>query len=97
MGVRLTDLETAKGHLRITDDASDDIIISKLEQASGFIIDFCKVDSDYWDQDSSESVAVPVAVEAATLLVMEALFDGTEPLSPSVKSLLQMHRDPALT
>lgn len=95
--VALVDLETAKAHLRLDSDDADEIVATKLTQASAFVIDYCKVDDELWDQDSTESVPVPGAVEAATLLVLEALFDGTaEPLSDAVKSLLHMHRDPAL-
>jgi hypothetical protein len=93
----LVDLEKAKGHLRMDDDAADDIIASKIEQASAILINYLKVDADVWDQDSTESVPVPLTVEAAVLLATEALFDGGEPLSQTVKDLVHRYRDPALS
>lgn len=92
----LVNLELARSHLRLDDDAADDLIVRKIEQASDVVIDYCKVDDEMWDPDSTESVALPGEVEAAVLLVLEALFDGGEPLSDAVKSLLHRHRDPAL-
>lgn len=94
--MRLVDIEKAKSHLRMDDDYADDIIMSKIEQASSIIVNYLKVDEDLWDQDSSESVALPLTVEAAVLLVVEALFDGAEPLSQTVKDLVHRYRDPAL-
>ena len=92
----LVDLETAKGHLSMDEDAADDIIVSKIEQASAILINYLKVDADLWDQDSTESDPVPLTVVAAVLLVTEALFDGHEPLSQTVKDLVHRLRDPAL-
>jgi hypothetical protein len=92
----LVDLETAKGHLRMDEDHADDVIYSKIAQASAIVIGYLKKDPDIWDIDSTESEPIPKVVEAAVLLIMEALFDGTEPLSQTVKDLLHRHRDPAL-
>lgn len=92
----LVDLETAKLHLRMDEDAAEEIIIKKIEQASSILIDYLKVSEDIWDIDSTESDPIPGVIEAATLLVLEALFDGGEPLSDTVKSLVHRFRDPAL-
>lgn len=84
----LVDLETAKGHLSMDDDYADDIIVSKIEQATAIVLDYLKVEE--------EPSPVPKFVEAATLLVMEALFDGGDPLSDVVVRLLHRYRDPAI-
>lgn len=91
----LVDLITAKQHLRMDGDDADEneIIARKIEQAGAVLRDYLKVDEDMWDGDSEE---VPLVVEAAVLLITEALFDGTEPLSPTVKNLVHRFRDPAL-
>lgn len=84
----LVDLETAKGHLRMDEDDADEVIASKIEQASSIVLDYLKVEA--------EPDPVPKFVEAATLLVLEALFDGGDPLSDVVVRLLHRYRDPAL-
>lgn len=84
----LVDLETAKSHLRITGGDADEIIVSKIEQASSIVLDYLKIEE--------EPNPVPKFVEAATLLVVEALFDGGEPLSETVMRLLHRYRDPAV-
>ena len=89
----LVDLITAKHHLRMDGDDADEIIVSKVEQAGAVLRDYLKVDEDMWDGDSEE---VPLVVEAAVLLITDALFHGTEPLSPTVKNLVHRFRDPAL-
>jgi hypothetical protein len=93
----LVDLETAKRHIRMDEDFADDVIYSKIEQASAIIVDYLKLDDpDIWDIDSTESEEIPKVVEAATLLIIEALFDGSDPLSDTVKNLVHRYRDPAL-
>lgn len=92
----LIDLETAKSHLRIDGDDSDDNLYRKMRQASAIVLDYLKVSEDEWDIYDTEADPLPDEIEAATLLVIESLFDGTEPLSDTVKSLLHRHRDPAL-
>ena len=92
----LVDIETAKRHLRIDTDDSDENLARKIEQASAIVRDYLKVDDDEWDIDDTSASVLPYEVEAAVLLVMEALYDGTEPLSQAVKDLLHRHRDPAL-
>lgn len=94
--MRLVDLPTAKEHLKVDDDAADVNIAKKIDQASAIVVDYLKLaDPDQWDIDSTESEAVPPVVEAAILLVLEALFDGGEPLSQTVRDLLHRYRDPA--
>ena len=93
----LIDLDSAKRHLRITNDAQDERVHSKVVQASAIVRDYLKVDADEWDIDDTSAAVLPYEIEAAALLVLEALHDGsTEPLSDAVKSLLHRHRDPAL-
>jgi hypothetical protein len=92
----LVDLETTKGHLRMDEDFADDVIYSKIEQASEILIDYLKVDADLWDQDSTESEEIPKVVEAATLLMVDALFHDEDPLSDKVRNLVHRLRDPAL-
>ena len=93
----LTDLETVKGHLRLDDDASDEILFRKMQQASAIVVDYLKIEDDVYDIDDTSALPIPPEVEAAVLLVVEALYDGaTDPLSETIKSLLHRHRDPAL-
>lgn len=68
-------------------DDADEVIVSKIEQASAIVLDYLKVEE--------EPDPVPKFVEAATLLVVEALFDGGDPLSDVVVRLLHRYRDPA--
>lgn len=87
---QLVNIDAAKRHLRIDSafTADDERVSEKLEQASGIVLDYCKV--------TSMSSPPPQHVQAATLLVLEALFDGTaEPLSQAVKDLLHREWDPA--
>lgn len=93
----LVDLELAKRHLRIDTDHSDEIVARRIDQASAIVRDYLKVDADEWDIDDTSAATLPFDVEAAVLLVIEALMDGHEPLSQTVKDLLHRHRDPALT
>lgn len=84
----LVDLETAKGDLRMDDDYADEIIFSKIEEASSIVLDYLKLDA--------EPDPVPFFVRAATLLVIRSLFDGGDPLSDPVVRLLHRYRDPAI-
>jgi hypothetical protein len=93
----IVDLETAKRHLRRTDDDDDTNIVLKLEQASAIVLDYLKLDADTYDIDASPLEEAPKMVEAATLLVLEALYVSDEdPLTNAVKSILHRSRDPAL-
>lgn len=94
--MRLVDLKTAKEDLRLDEDYADDVVVSKIEQASAIIVDYCKVDASLWDPDDTSAVPVPGEVEAACLLIVRALFDQNDaPLSQNVRDLLHRHRDPA--
>jgi hypothetical protein len=105
--VKLVSLDMAKSHLRVS-AADDDLGINfKIEQASHILLDYIKKrDPEVWDQtripSESESDSefylepVPFLIEAATLLILEALYDGHDPLSQPVKDLLHRYRDPAL-
>jgi Phage gp6-like head-tail connector protein len=86
---QLVNIDAAKRHLRIDQafTADDERVSEKLEQASGIVEDYCK---------KSFGNSAPQHVQAATLLVLEALFDGNEePLSQPVKDLLHREWDPA--
>ena len=83
----LVDLETAKDHLRMDADDADEVIFSKIEDATSIVLDYLKIEE--------EPDPVPNFVRAATLLVVEALFDGSDPLSDVVVRLLHRYRDPA--
>jgi hypothetical protein len=96
MAVMLVDLETVKQHLRMDSDYADDLIVRKTEQAGAILANWLKTDISIWDIDSTESVPLPLEIEAAVLLAVEALFDGSDPLSDTVRALLHRHRDPAL-
>ena len=93
----LVDLDKAKGHLNMDHDAADEVIYSKIEQASDIIVNYLKLeDPDLWDPDNTEGETLPPTVEAAVLLVVQALFDGGDPLSQTVRDLVHRYRDPAL-
>lgn len=86
---QLVDIDVVKKHLRYDADFTDadETISIKIDQASSIILDYLKVD----DLDP-----VPEFVQAATCLSVEALFDGGDPLSDTVKALLHRSRDPEL-
>ncbi|MGE4340358.1 MAG: head-tail connector protein [Pigmentiphaga sp.] len=83
----LIDLETAKRRLRMDDDVADQVIFENIEEATSIVLDYLKLET--------EPDPVPPFVRAATLLVLEALFDGGDPLSDTVVRLLHRYRDPA--
>lgn len=98
----LVTLADAKEQLRIESDNTDhDAHLTRIvDQASHIVTDFLKIDEDeYGTSPDDGSPAVPNLVQAATLLVIEKLFDGTpdeDPLTPAVRSILHRYRDPAL-
>ena len=94
----IVDLETAKRHLRRTDDDDDENIVSKLEQASAIVVDYLKLDAGTYDVGASPYVEPPQMVQAAVLLTLENLYVNPEedPLSNAVRSILHRSRDPAL-
>lgn len=70
-------------------------IESKIEQATGVVLDYLKYPdvAANWDETT-----VPPAVKAATLVVLSNLFDHPEDdaISMNVQNLLRRFRDPAL-
>lgn len=84
----LVDLDEAKGHLRMDDDATDEEIERTITRASAIVLNYCKL--------TAAPDPVPEFVKAATLFAVEALFDGGDPLSDVVVRLLHRYRDPAL-
>lgn len=94
----LVDLESAKRHLRRDDDDDDTRIVATIHQASAIVLDFLKISQDSYSGTDGDLFGVPLMVEAATLLVIENLYDHPEidPLSEAVRSILHRLRDPAL-
>lgn len=86
----LVDLQTAKQALRYDDsfEDADEIIARNILQASAIVLDYLKI--------TTPPVPVPLFVEAATVLSVQALFDGGDPLNETVRALLHRFRDPAL-
>lgn len=58
----LVTLEAAKGHLRVTDAASDDDLQRKIDAASGIIIDYLKSRANIVATIVSSSVASPTLI-----------------------------------
>lgn len=83
----LVDLEKAKRHLSMDDDDADETIVEKIEEASSIVLDYLKLDE--------APNPVPGFVQSATLLAVQALFDGGDPLNDTVVRLLHRYRDPA--
>ena len=94
----LVDLATAKGHLRVSDDSGDDIIMRELQNASTLVVDYLKLDSGYYDETNSPVIPIPDIVVLAVLLVLDNLHWRPEidPISPAVESVLRRSRDPAI-
>jgi len=92
--VALVSLEQAKGHLRITDVASDADLNMKVEQASAIIVTYMKDQAEAGWSDGS--VAVPGNVEAATLIVLTDLRELRPIDWATVERLLVGMRDPTL-
>lgn len=110
--VEIVTLAQAKQHLRITTDAENQDLADKLADAHGLVLDYVASakGADYeavmltWDDESA-----PRAIRAAILrqfgdLVRfrgndddpaEVRVDGST-ISPRVRQLLRMYRDPAL-
>lgn len=108
--IEIVDLDTAKMHVRCTTTDQDDLDEIYLAQAHGLVLDYIARASDEewtaemlaWDSDTA-----PRAVQAAILRQFADLRrfrgdDDTEPkfdagfLSPRVKQLLLMYRDPVI-
>lgn len=100
----LVTLDVAKEHLRPPGNADDGRIERLINQASGIVLDYLKLDSDaYMNTSGTPEETVPYAVEAAVLLVLGALYDNTDgqdkdkqPLSDAVKALLHTRRTPTV-
>ena len=94
----LVDLETTKRHLRRDDDYDDERIVLLIDQASTIVVDYLKLPEGTYEATDGSPDDVPRMVEAATLLVIEGLYDRPEsdPLTEAVRSILHRSRDPAL-
>jgi len=88
--VQLVDIDMVKQHFRYESDftAADETISFKIEQASSIVLDYLKI--------SEPPDPLPEFIQSATLLCVEALYDGGDPLSDTVKALLHRSRDPEL-
>lgn len=97
MTSRLVTLPLAKKHLRVDHTDEDEYIGLLVDQASGIVRDYLKVEVGEWGEE-----ATPQPVQAAVLLVIGNLYahrgddPGTNPLSQAVKDLVHRFRDPAL-
>lgn len=84
-------LEQAKVHLRIDGNHEDADIEERLAMASAIV-------GDYVALQGGDSVFGPRVMDAATLLVLGELYANREahadPISPTVRALLQRQRMP---
>ena len=105
MTTKLVTLDQGKDHLRVQTAAEDNDITTKIEQASGLVVDYLKLSGlpAEWDSpaNSPPGKNVPQHVQAAVLLCLGELYRNRESssanvLSDAVKSLLDRTRDPAL-
>lgn len=100
----IVDLESAKEHLRVDHDQDDAQILIKLEQASAIVVNYLNKPVGTWELGAetdvdSDTDDAPYPVQAATLLVLGALYrdrEGGDPLSQAVKDLLARYRDPVM-
>lgn len=94
----LVDLDTAKRHLRRDDDADDERIMLIIDQSSAIVIDYLKLPAGTYEATDGSPDDVPRMVEAATLLIIESMYDKPEvdPLTDAVVSILRRSRDPAM-
>jgi hypothetical protein len=103
----LVDLDTAKLRLRVDHDAEDDSIELAIKGASGAVLNYLKLDRDYYEDSNGDVVDVPEEVQNATILLAGILVrdpSGTEMkdwemgyLPRPVMALLYPLRDPALS
>lgn len=86
-------LDDAKRHLRVDHTDEDTDIALKLRLAVGIVNDYIGND------DASWAAASHLVVDAATLLVLGELYAnreaGSDPLSPTVRVILERTRKPA--
>lgn len=88
----LVTLAQAKAQIRVEHSDEDQDIADKVEQATDIVIGYLKRPEHSWTVET-----VPPRVRAAILLVFEGLYDRKDELiTPTVVSLLQRDRDPAL-
>lgn len=81
----------ARDRLRIEEAYAEEDLARMIGEAEDIVADYLKLLTNYAVDD------VPPRVRTATLLVIQALYDGDEqPLSTAVRSLLHRLRDPAL-
>ena len=94
----LVDIDTAKRHLRRDDNYDDERIALLIDQASEIMIDYLKLPEGTYQATDGSPDDVPRMVEAATLLVIESMYDRPEvdPLTEAVRSILHRSRDPAI-
>lgn len=90
----LITLQRAKAQLRVSDDASNEDINAKIDQASAVVLGHLKSQAD--DGWSDGSVEVPAKVELAVLLILTDLYDGQPIDFQTMERLLVGLRDPAL-
>ena len=102
----LVTLEVAKAHLRVPDEdtARDNDIMLKVDQASGLVLDWCG-STAYWRAITATwtDVTVPVAVQAAVLLVLTHLNENRgddmkvdADLWDAVGRLIAFYKDPVI-
>lgn len=102
----LVTLAQAKQHLQMDHDLDDALIESKVEQASGMVLDYLKLPSppSEWNPDSaaeSPGLGVPPLIQSAVLLAVGELYKNRDAgavnvLSEGVRSLLHRQRDPSM-
>jgi hypothetical protein len=100
----LVSLVQAKEHLNITTDDRDHDIHLKMEQASAIVLDRCN--STAWRRVITATwteVTVPLAVQAAILLVLTHLNENRGDnmvtdahLWQAVDALISLHKDPVI-
>jgi hypothetical protein len=97
--VPLASDDEARQHLRLDDpaesppSAADQMLTSKILQASDIVVDYIKRYDHEWDADTAPSL-----IKAAVLGVLTMLYDHPEddPLTAGVKNVLHRYRDPAI-
>lgn len=90
----LVTIQQAKDHLRIKDDASNADLGMKVDQASAIVMHHLKSQAVAgWDDGSVE---VPGLIEAATLLLVEYLYEHQQIDWDALNGLLVSYRDPTL-
>ena len=106
--IAIVTLEEVKEHLHIVGTQQDSDLQLKALAASAFVWTYLKVDFDDSPVTFPWTGEIPFDVHAATLLVVGDLvgfregsqvvanFKNFDLLSPAVKSLLNMYRDPTL-